>query len=282
MAELTTILMSVSSTNVVLDDDTINIVRGGELLRAAPLLFKGAKGDTGDKGDNGDKGDKGDTGATGNTGAAGAGFPTGGLTGQVLSKNSNTDFDTHWIDPPTNNSVIDLTSASEDYALEVGETAYIDYTSATSVPLRIAVAGQKYEYSIYSDLDGSTYNAGSITLTPNAGGLSVGAIDYSRIHSQSNTDSESSAGLDAYQTSNSYSKFILGSYLLVSSSGEMITRTKNKHITMSWIGKSSATTYEDYWASKQVWNDTTTAWTSLGTITFPFEQSGRVIIRRLI
>lgn len=177
MAELTTILMSVSSTNVVLDDDTINIVRGGELLRAAPLLFKGAKGDTRDKGD------KGDTGATGNTGAAGAGFPTGGLTGQVLSKNSNTDFDTHWIDPPTNNSVIDLTSASEDYALEVGETAYIDYTSATSVPLRIAVAGQKYEYSIYSDLDGSTYDAGSITLTPNSGGLSVGAIDYSRIHS---------------------------------------------------------------------------------------------------
>jgi hypothetical protein len=28
-------------------------------------------------------------------------LPTGGTTGQVLAKNSNTDFDTEWIDPPT-------------------------------------------------------------------------------------------------------------------------------------------------------------------------------------
>lgn len=35
-------------------------------------------------------------GATGATGSAGAGVPTGGTTGQVLKKNSGTDYDTSW------------------------------------------------------------------------------------------------------------------------------------------------------------------------------------------
>lgn len=47
---------------------------------------------------------KGNTGATGSTGATGAqgdpgeGIPTGGTTGQVLAKNSNTNYDTEWVD----------------------------------------------------------------------------------------------------------------------------------------------------------------------------------------
>lgn len=38
------------------------------------------------------------SGATGPQGAAGVGVPTGGTTGQVLAKNSNTAYDTEWID----------------------------------------------------------------------------------------------------------------------------------------------------------------------------------------
>lgn len=41
---------------------------------------------------------KGDTGATGADGADGQGVPTGGTTGQILAKNSNTNYDTEWID----------------------------------------------------------------------------------------------------------------------------------------------------------------------------------------
>jgi len=36
-------------------------------------------------------------------GAAGVGVPTGGTTGQVLEKASNTDYDTQWVDAATNN-----------------------------------------------------------------------------------------------------------------------------------------------------------------------------------
>ena len=49
------------------------------------------------QGAKGDKGDKGDTGDTGSQGAAGVGVPSGGTTGQVLTKASNSDYDTIWV-----------------------------------------------------------------------------------------------------------------------------------------------------------------------------------------
>lgn len=48
------------------------------------------KGDQGEQGIQGEKGDKGDTGATGQ------GIATGGATGQFLTKNSGTNYDTSW------------------------------------------------------------------------------------------------------------------------------------------------------------------------------------------
>lgn len=68
----------------------------------------GPKGDTGAKGAKGDKGDPGEPGADGAPGAPGEpgadgadgeGLPTGGTTGQYLTKTSETDYDTQWTDP---------------------------------------------------------------------------------------------------------------------------------------------------------------------------------------
>jgi hypothetical protein len=44
-------------------------------------------------------GDAGAAGPTGPTGAAGQGVPTGGATGQILRKSSNSDYATEWVDP---------------------------------------------------------------------------------------------------------------------------------------------------------------------------------------
>src|SRR3569833_1102649 len=57
-------------------------------------------GADGDEGPAGPKGDTGDTGPAGAAGAAGPGIVSGGTTGQLLSKDSNSDYDTSWIDPP--------------------------------------------------------------------------------------------------------------------------------------------------------------------------------------
>ena len=58
------------------------------------------KGDDGPRGPAGDAGPAGSAGPQGDPGPAGAGFPAGGTQGQVLAKESNTDFDAEWIDAP--------------------------------------------------------------------------------------------------------------------------------------------------------------------------------------
>lgn len=57
----------------------------------------GASGTPGSVGATGAPGTQGATGATGATGTPGQGVPTGGTTGQVLAKNSGTNFDTEWV-----------------------------------------------------------------------------------------------------------------------------------------------------------------------------------------
>lgn len=62
---------------------------------------KGDTGATGAAGPTGPQGVKGDTGATGPQGVPGPdqGVPVGGTTGQVLTKETDTDLDTIWADP---------------------------------------------------------------------------------------------------------------------------------------------------------------------------------------
>lgn len=61
------------------------------------------------------KGPQGDPGEDGTDGANGQGVPTGGTAGQILSKNSATDYDTSWIDMPESGpfEVIDATGETE-------------------------------------------------------------------------------------------------------------------------------------------------------------------------
>ncbi len=65
-----------------------------------PTGPKGDTGDTGPAGPTGPTGPTGATGATGATGPAGPGVAAGGTTGQILAKNSATDYDTEWVDTP--------------------------------------------------------------------------------------------------------------------------------------------------------------------------------------
>ena len=60
---------------------------------------QGPAGATGATGPQGPQGNPGTPGATGSTGATGPGVATGGTTGQLLTKNSATNFDTLWSDP---------------------------------------------------------------------------------------------------------------------------------------------------------------------------------------
>ena len=75
-------------------------------------------GDTGPTGPQGVKGDTGDTGPTGATGATGPGLTSGGSTGQVATKLSNTDYDVGWSGPvvgsPDVSDLLVLTQSAYD------------------------------------------------------------------------------------------------------------------------------------------------------------------------
>lgn len=70
-------------------------------------------------GTRGADGTDGTDGVNGAAGAAGVGVPTGGTTGQVLAKNSGTNFDTHWIDAATGGGT---TVKDRRWTLGAGET----------------------------------------------------------------------------------------------------------------------------------------------------------------
>lgn len=91
---------------VELDNDNTHIrwryVGGGtwnNLIAIADLV--GPEGPQGDPGPTGNDGATGAQGPAGNDGADGQGVPTGGASGQILSKIDGTDFNTQWIDAPT-------------------------------------------------------------------------------------------------------------------------------------------------------------------------------------
>ena len=136
---------------VKIDDNTLSRMKGekgdkgdkgdpGEQGPQGSAGIQGEKGDRGDKGDPGDigpagekgdqgeqgiqgiqglpgtpgdKGDRGDQGENGDKGDPGQGIPTGGASGQILSKRTNDDYDTEWIAAP---------SAGQTYAYATTDT----------------------------------------------------------------------------------------------------------------------------------------------------------------
>lgn len=97
---------------------------------------QGPKGDTGlqgPKGDTGAKGDKGDPGQDGQDGADGVGVPSGGTTGQVLSKASGTDYDTQWINSPAPDMSNYYTKSETNEAIENEKVIFnLDLPSSVS------------------------------------------------------------------------------------------------------------------------------------------------------
>ena len=106
---------------------------------------QGIKGDTGDTGPTGPAGTTGATGPTGPTGAAGAtgatgpGVASGGTTGQILTKNSGTDYDTIWAAAPgggSGNTVYYQTTAPTGGTYATGDI-WVDSDSVLGGPLEL-------------------------------------------------------------------------------------------------------------------------------------------------
>lgn len=114
MTDRTVVVVESGDTTVVEVDNTevtvvsfvnrdVTVVEAGEA---------GPRGPQGIQGEQGEPGEQGPIGETGPAGPAGPGLPVGGNIGDIVVKNSATDYDTVWTDAPTFDGVqFDLTAA---------------------------------------------------------------------------------------------------------------------------------------------------------------------------
>jgi hypothetical protein len=158
---------------------------------------------------------------------------------------------------------VDLTNATSDYMLQVGEEAYKSFSNATSVPLRIATASNAL-YWLYCTRgchlfpNNTTYsNAFKVVdWGVNFDGSSAAEYVYGLTDSSFHLGNPSGAGSIIAYIDISNAKTITQHIASFSSFPYSI-----RHTPCHWISP--------------------TSWTSLGTLTFLSATSGYVLIRRL-
>jgi hypothetical protein len=168
---------------------------------------------------------------------------------------------------------VDLTNATEDYLLKVGEEAYISFSGITTLPLKIATLNDSY-YEAYlipstpGTLSGVTTR---VKLLPNNTEY-TGQIIFSYIFRHRDIFSST------YETSHHF--YIGAGYANISM--WIINRKQYKNVRSIADTYGAITYYPVIVEISNDWRDTTTEWISLGTIVFPMTTSGEIIVRRLM
>jgi len=177
------------------------------------------------------------------------------------------------------NAPINNTGAVSDVPLALGQEAYIDIAAASSVPLHIATADLQ-QYEIRFMLNGASgASNGNVLLLPNNG--SITNMFFGQVLDGVNTAAQASSGF--------FNGFLASFGDVAQGVINVITRTAAKTIlgaSGSYISASGFYLYHTFsrWlgtASSSTTTDTTTAWTSLGTLAFSNASTGRIIIRRI-
>lgn len=101
------------------------------------------------------------TGGKGDTGATGAGVPTGGSTGQVLTKNSGTDNDTSWAVPLT----LTTTGTSGNATFSSGTLNIPNYAAGSGINRSISSISTNTSAGAASSTDYTYLVSGTTTLT---------------------------------------------------------------------------------------------------------------------
>ena len=200
---------------------------------------------------------------------AAASAPT---VGQVLTATSGTTAD--WQSPLTTTYFNPVTwNGSTDRVLGISQHTSDSFTSATSMPLNIACGdGQIYEINLAGNFTPAAASAIDCTLNPN-----------NTTYTSAFTSGFIYAILGSPPTS---VLSVASSMVLDSSSGSVysllatvFTSTATKQAS---IRSRSAFTGSDYIMDTEThWDDTTTVWSSLGTIIMPNAWTGTITVKRI-
>jgi hypothetical protein len=171
---------------------------------------------------------------------------------------------------------VDLTGATSDYMLQVGEEAiiYFDTTLSTTKNLRIATQEGIYLMFIHAPYN-TTISNENCSLYPNNQTYS-NAITKISIWTDEGVTSVGAG--TASRSSFSLERIIQGGFMV----SYISTYTVGKFIV--WLGTFvGSTSYCRSIYCVQRWNDTTTKWTSLGTVDTAGSSNGilKILVRRL-
>jgi hypothetical protein len=166
---------------------------------------------------------------------------------------------------------VDLTNATSDYMLQVGEEAIINFTNASSVPLRIAV-GENRLYEIFLQF------SVNYRLTNTATYLNPNNTTYASSFSHSSVYWNSGGGSDwlAYTTSDNAFR------LYNQTPHSYIILDTTRRILRGFITYEGGDNHANYGIFASKWHSNLVSWTSLGTFTFPTSMSGYILVRRLV
>ena len=163
---------------------------------AVNISDRGQKGDAGADGATGADGADGATGADGADGADGVGVPTGGTTGQVLSKSSAVDYATTWVDQASGNPFDQTLNTNDSPEFQgmtlTGDLAGEGITATSTVEIigygldiySVLGKGTNFEKlsmsvdalgdATISTSSGGTGDDGDLILEPASGGVGIG------------------------------------------------------------------------------------------------------------
>jgi len=164
---------------------------------------------------------------------------------------------------------------TNDRVLDVGQFTKDSFSAQTSMPLHIACGdGQIYEIDIAGSYTAAAAAANPI-LQPNNTVPATNSFVYKLIYGGS------VAATATYASGAALGGFTLGAggSSLVSGKFTLFTFTANKKLLGQSSTASSTAAYLEMQAVE--WTDTTTPYTSVGTITMPNAWTGQVVCRRV-
>jgi len=176
--------------------------------------------------------------------------------------------------PVINLTLIDLSSATEDYLLQPGYNAIINFTNTTTVPLHIATPNNSYyELHIIPSNTGGIDIASDarVYLYPNNQAY-TNAFHLTQIWRNSNVFSNSSGNAPGFRIAQTFS----------AATAWVINHTQYRNVRTIFNVYGTSTGWPALVITTTDWRDITTPWTSLGTIVFPQNTSGTIIVRRLM
>ncbi len=163
---------------------------------------------------------------------------------------------------------VDLTNATSDYDLQVGEEAIINFTNATNVPLRIATGSNRL-YEIFLQFS-VNFNISFTFLNPNDTTY-VSSFSHLSVYWNSNGIS---GWIHNTNTDNAFRIYSITPhpYIIVDTTRRILRGFLSYEFGTNVVGCG-------FFAGK--WHSNLATWSSLGTFTFPTSMSGYILVRRL-